>query len=191
MHLTAYSTRLFSSPNLLSYSFCSTLCSINKNMPHVHLFNQMLNLSLLLFQLPKWIKSRTHHIPSTTTTNLHRPPLSRFRQSQQSLRSPPITTSDENHHSSTSFLANPLKKKKKIDCDLWECFIYLEIWSLKGYFDWWMERGEGKGGSVVVLGGFIMVLRGTKGEERRVSSKVVGLVVVVGRDHKGCRQRRW
>lgn len=54
-----------------------------------------------------------------------------------------------------------------------------------------MERGEGKGGSVVVLGGFIMVLRGTKGEERRVSSKVVGLVVVVGRDHKGCRQRRW
>ena len=54
-----------------------------------------------------------------------------------------------------------------------------------------MERGEGKGGSVVVLGRFFMVLRGMKGEERRVSLEAVGLVVVVGRDRKGYRQRRW
>ena len=93
------------SPNLLSHSFSSPLCFTNKIVPHVHLFNQMLYLCLLLFQLCKINKKEKNpsnsHCPTTTFASSH------YQDSGEAI------TASSHHQNPSLFRFIPLKPIKK------------------------------------------------------------------------------
>ena len=63
------------SPNLLYHSLCFTLYSTNKNLTHVHLFNQMLIFCLFIFQTFSFLKVQNKNPTLTTATITGPPPI--------------------------------------------------------------------------------------------------------------------
>ena len=63
------------SPNLLYHSLCFTLCSTNKNLTHVYLFNQMLIFCLFIFQTFSFLKVQNKNPTLTTATITGPPPI--------------------------------------------------------------------------------------------------------------------
>ena len=64
------------SSNLLYHSLCFTLCSTNKNLTHVYLFNQMLIFCLFIFQTFSFLKVQNKNPTLTTATITGPPPIS-------------------------------------------------------------------------------------------------------------------
>ena len=60
---------IYWSLKLLYYFLCSILCFTNKNLTHVHLFNQMLIFCLFIFQTFSFLKNQ-----NKKPTHVHQPP---------------------------------------------------------------------------------------------------------------------